>query len=215
MKQSQSHNTAVAKSVRNILAPSWLQVTAYLISGLLMLILLNLNTLWDYFNKNISGAAESADQLISAQLNNFSQVISEPWEGRLVPMALWAVIGCFAYMSVWIIQNAYISLRNDLAAEKFKHPDTFNRRHYWRSVLANKIFLVCSLFMLAFFVYLASALVVPVLTKLFFSAISNWQLLPSVTKIAVSVIASGFLVFLGLIISRLVVSSWRWMTSNL
>lgn len=215
MKDVQSHNTALANSLRRTLVPSLGQVVLYIIFGFLLLVALNIGALWTYFNDSVGVSAETANGVVGDQVGRFSDFIGNLFEGRLAPMLFWAFLGVLTYTLIWLFQNTATSVRNDMAAGNYKHPWTFKPQKYWRSVVSRKIFLVCSLFLMSVFIYLCVVFWLPILARLFYVAIYNWQPLDSVWRIAVATLAVALLIYLFLTLARTARNTWRWVTNNL
>lgn len=211
----QSHNTALDRSAKKWLVPTWGQMVIYTISAFLLLIVLNLAALWTYFNGSVGVSSETASAVIQEPFQRFSDFTGGLFEGRLAPMLFWAFLGVLTYMIIWFIQNAANNVHNDLAAEQYMHPWTYQSKKYWWSVASDKIFFVCVLLVFVLFVYLCFSFFMPVLSKLFYAAIYDWQFVDSLTRLLGSVMFTAFLLYIFVLLAMLVRNSWRWVNSNL
>ncbi len=213
--QLQSHNTALDRSARKWLVPSFGQMAVYIVSAFLLLVVMNLAALWTYFNGTVGVSSETASAVIQEPFQRFSDFTTGLFEGRLAPMLFWGFLGVLTYMIIWFIQNAANNVHNDIAAEQYMHPWTFKSKKYWWSIAADKIFFVCVLLIFVLFVYLCASLFLPVLSKLFYSAIYNWHFSGSVPRLLGSVLFMSFVLYIFVLLAVLVRNSWRWVNSNL
>jgi hypothetical protein len=215
MAELQSHNDALASSLKHSLVPSVAQVVVYLLGSLLLLTVLNAGAIWDFFNSSVGVSSETANAVVNDQFGRFSDFTGNLFDGRLAPMLFWAFLGVLTYMIVWLFQNTSLSVRNDLAARDFKHPLTLDRRRYWETVGANKIFLVCSLVLAGVFIYLCVVYFIPIFAHIFYAAIYDWHLVNSLFRILWSTLATATLIYFLLTVFRLGRNAWRSITSSI
>lgn len=212
---NQSYNTRSSSSFKSVFWPSKLEVSLYLIISVLVLVILNVGAIWNYFNSSVGVSAETSNAIVNDQVTRFSDFTNGLFQGRLAPMLFWACIGMITYMIVWVLQNAATNLGNDLEAEKFNHPIDYDRKRYWHSVNSRKIFLVFSCLIGFAFLYVALSNLLPLAAKVFYDAIYDFSLISSTLKLALDISATALLIYLLVMLFRLTRNSWRTITSNL
>lgn len=190
-------------------------VLFYILGGGLLLLVLNMRALWNLFNKGSSEAPQTANVIFSQKGKEIGDMLGGLFQGKLVSVVLWALIGCLVYIIIWVIQNFFINIKNDFAANQYVHPSSYSSTKYWSSVLAYKIFLAASIVMFIIYCILSLRLFLPLSSKVFFSSVYDFKLARSKFDLLGSIIAAAIILYIFVLLLRVVSHSARWITTNL
>lgn len=201
------YNSRPSLSLRQFFIPTLSQSSLYLLISSLVLILTNAHAIWKLFSNNYLAKA-SFNEFVNQSAPSVTQHINKLQNSRLPLYILWGVIGCSVYIIMWFISTTAINIRNDLIADSYLHPKDYNRQKFWRSVIGHKTFLLFLSITLIAYVY-TFVRFLGTTSKLFYSAIENFRLSPSVIEILLSIATMAILIHILIVLLHLVYNSGR------
>lgn len=212
MKKIQSHNSQYLSSLKELLFPSPVQAFLYLLTSSLALSVFNARAFWSYLSSDPVGKKTAASLFI-----NGSQAGGSIWtkisQGRISLIIFWVIVGAIIYTVVWFLKNIFINIQNDIIADAFVHPKSYNRARYWESVLIRKVYFGGATVVLLGYIYAAVKLL-PLFSSMFFAAIYNFGPVNLVSLISVVVVLS-LLLHLFVVLIHMTISSWRFIFTDL
>lgn len=214
MNDLTSHSGSLANQLRSFLVPSQVETLLYLFASSAVLVGFNAKALLQAFQLNLSLPDGTVENLYNERMAQVKDLAGSLLEGEIVTVLFWAFVGSGIYIAVWLLQNTVLNLRNDIVADLYRHPKNYSHVGYWSSVIAQKMFFVCSLVALAVFTLAAVKFIFPVITKLFYVALFDFRLPESVLELFVAVLCGAAAIFVFVLLVRFVTHSWQWITSN-
>jgi hypothetical protein len=212
-KQIESSNSIGATS-RDFLLPGWSQFFLYFLISFLLLIALNIRKAWDYLNQTVLKPEGGLDSIVASKTPGVHKVINSLSQSILLQVVFWVFVGCVVYVIVWIIKNIAINLLNDITADLYVHPASYKRYKFWGSILARRIFFFLSAAMLVIFLTVGGKTLI-YLASLSYNAVVYFTAAQSTIDIAESLIATTCLIYIGVLLVHIVMSSWRIMYKDL
>ena len=215
-KQIESYDTHLAHSVKSSLVPSWVEVLLYLLSGSLVLCILNYRVFLNNLGAG-SGVSESVlSNYLQGKLTNVSDFASGLLQGRVATMLFWAFIGSIIYMVIWTFQNLVINIENDVRAGEFVGvQNTSAKKHaHWNSVISSKIFFVCSLLVFIIYTLSLAKFLLPLTSKAFSLSITNFTFPQSLFGFSLSIVVTSLLLFLFVLSLKITARAWHWIINN-
>lgn len=214
-KQIKSGNESAASQVLGSFSrPSLEELLIYLLLGIVFISVLNIRALWEAINNSVQTTYVDTSSLIDEKLLTFGDRLNGLLEGRPGQMLFWAVVGCLIYMLIWLAQNFYINLRNDVVADKYLHPKNYKSTNYWEGVLAHKIFFVSVVVVFFVYIYMSLTIFIPVLSKMFYFATFSFSVPDSVLQLIFIALGSSVLLYTFVFLAKLVAYSWRTVINN-
>jgi hypothetical protein len=154
MQSLQSHNSIGATDKRFLLPGGW-QILLYALISVLLLIAFNLKAAWHYLNNSVLKPEGGLDNILAHQAPGVHKVLNSVSQSILLQFVFWLFVGCAIYIFIWFAKNIAINVLNDIVADNYVHPKSYNRALYWESVIARKIFFGLSVFLLFTYIVVA------------------------------------------------------------
>lgn len=200
--------------LRKLFVPSAIELAIYILLGVVLLSLFNLKVLWESLSNAAAVPVETANSVVSNQGRLAGQFIDGMFDGRLTTFVFWGFVGCLVYVVIWLIQNVLLNIKNDVVAGDYVQPKSSEKRGYWSTVIAEKLFLAGLVVIFILFVSLGLKFLAPVFSKLFYVAVYNFRFPVSVFEILTAVALMALVVYLTVLVARLAISTWRNIISN-
>jgi hypothetical protein len=213
-KTTESHNTNVGAVSKQYLLPSVSQLLLYMLSGLMVLLILNVKKAWDYLNETVLVPQGGADQLIASNSPTVHRILDSLAHSIILQVIFWVLVGCLVYMIIWFVRNVAVNLLNDFVADNYMHPKSYKRTNYWSSILARKIFFWTSAVILVFFV-LSSIKLLAYLASTLYINIVDFTFPLSIFKLLEILLATTGLIYTLILLSHVVINSWRLISRDL
>lgn len=208
-----SHNTENITLERQLFLPSLIEMLLYILTSVILLLASNVKAIWDYLSFDPAGQHKAAALINGSGNETSAGILGSSLQGRLGQMIIWGVVGVAIYVVIWFLRNTIINLRNDLVADEFVHPRSYNRSRYWQSIIARKAFFGFMSIVFIGFIYLLFKLF-PVLSSMFF--FGTHQLDQShITQLVGSLLALAVLLHVLVVLARMTINSWRYIYSDL
>lgn len=204
-----SYSSRTASDLKSLLTPTVPQLLLNLVLAALILLVLNSRAILHYFTKGIdeNSKVELGD-LISSRLPAVYDLFESLTQGRFVQFVFWLFIGCITYIFIWLLGNFITNIRNDIVADEYVHPQSYNRAGYWGSVVARKMLFVCTLFVLSAYVYVGAKLIILLAGLCYQSAIES-QWLNTSGVILGSLLVTAFVLQVFSYLYTVVVNAWK------
>jgi len=213
-KAMESHGNTLGNELKQFFIPSGLGIILYFLSGAVLLAALNARALWKYFAGISVGSSASANTLLSQKVHDLGAFVDSVLSGRVSQIVFWSLVGCVVYIAIWLVKNVIVGLENDVIASRFVHPRQYNKITYWGSVLAHKIFFVCGVALFIVYTSLGIEFILPLMTRVFYLAVTNFTPRISLSNIAAMILCGGLVIYVWVLMTHILINSWRWIISN-
>ncbi len=214
MESIHSHNTSNTFVLRRFILPSPVQILLYILSGLIILSAINARAIWRYLYNDPAGQQRAVSIFTESPSSQASSgFLSSLAQGRLLQILLWTLIGVVIYSVIWFIKNLFNNVRNDIVADEYVHPKSYNRLGYWKSILLRKAFFILNVSVLLGLIY-ASARILPLLSSTFYLSIHNFRL-ADISGVFVSSLMLAVLMHVVVVTIHTTLNSWRFIYADL
>lgn len=208
-KDIRSYNSRVSGQIIQLVIPSQAQMVLNFVIAALLLAILNIRGLWHF----ISGGSTNVSRadfgsLISDRAPFVHDTFLKLAHGRFVQFLFWVFVGCVVYLLIWFIGNFFTNIRNDIVADEYIHPKSYNRAGYWSSILAKKIFFVAMVGILLAYLY-AGLKFLAILADLIYSSVINDQWWDSTLQVIGHLIIAALMIQLFFVLVKLTLNSWQ------
>lgn len=209
-----SYNSRLSIASRQVLIPSSSQVVFDFILGAFLLLALNARPIWLYFDQNLFSLRGISVGTFSDHSDVFARILAGVTNTRLPQVVFWVFVGAAVYVSVWLVRNILSNLHNDIAAAGYVHPQSYSNAKYWSSVLVRKaIFGMMGGLLLA---YLYACLnVMPILAHYSYLAAMDVSSPHNDLVLAASLLAAAFAIHLLILLTSMVLNSWKFIYKDL
>lgn len=213
-KNITSHNTQAGTSFRDFVSIDSPQILLDLTIAILILLSFNVPTLLTRLLGSGDASYTSLGDYVKYLAPWLYNFFDSPFTGRAIQMLLWLFIGCVAYIIIWFFGSFLTSLRNDVVADSYLHPKSYNRPLFWVSVLSPKAVFVCLCTILLVFLYAVPNLLFQ-LSVLSYESIIDFTFKHSLVYLAGSIVTSVISVHLFFILIKLISRNWKIIYSDL
>jgi hypothetical protein len=213
MKLLQSHNSIGATN-RKFLFPGGWQILLYALVGVILLIVLNIKTAWQYLNDTVLKSEGGLDSIIANHAPNAHRFLNSLSQSVILQFIFWLFVGCAVYILIWFAKNIAVNVLNDIVADKYVHPNSYNRAKYWESIVARKIFFGLSVFLLITYSF-AGVKLLRLLAMLCYDKIVKFHASESLPAMLLAIAATTGLIYALILLLHIVVSSWRLIYKDL
>ncbi len=210
-QQIKSHNSNQFYLVKDLFLPNPFHMLLYLLTSVVVLVALNASKFWDYLTRDYNGQAHSLELFGSGE--DGSGILGSSTSGRLGQMLVWGLVGVVIYIVIWFLKNIVTNLHNDVIADEYVHPHSYNRTKYWKSVVSRKALFVVIASVLVGYIYLVIQLL-PVLISYFYQMVINFNYQNGLYGLA-SVASTTLLMHILVSLCRLTISAWRFIYADL
>jgi hypothetical protein len=207
-------STAKRPLITRFFVPSPAQVTVDIFVGGLVLVLANVQAIWRSLENLVGYNQQSLAAAIDQGPSWVGGILKTLTSGRVPQIAFWAFMGCVVYVVVWFIRSALVNIRNDIVASKYVSSRPRDSKKYWESILLQKAFLVCSLVVVAGYLF-AFIRLLSLLARLCASAASDFQWVKSLPEMIGATFAVAFLLQVLVILGHIVINSWSSINNEL
>lgn len=206
-----SHNSEQFNLVKDLFLPSPLHLVLYLLTGTVILAAINTTRFWNYLSHNPVGRTRSLELFGSG--NGSDGILGGSTSGRVSQMLVWGLVGITIYVVIWFLKNIIINLRNDVVADEYVHPHSYDRTKYWKSVIARKVLFIFIVGVFTGYLYLLTQLT-PILQGYFFQMVT--QINGTTLSYGMASVASAaLLLHVSISLFRLTISAWRFIYADL
>ena len=203
-----SHSSRTSGDIKQLLIPPTSQLLLNLVLAALILLALNARAVWHYFTRGINeNSRVELGDLIQAKAPALYDFVDSVTHGRLVQILFWLFVGCIVYLIIWSIGNFFTNIRNDIVADEYVHPSSYDRTDYWSSVLARKVVLACTIFVLVAYTYAGAKLII-LLADLCYRSVLEFSWLDTTITFAGCLIATTLVLQIFAFLWRFVINSW-------
>lgn len=215
-KNIKSHNSTsiVGATSKSFLIPGVPQFFLYILISALLFIVLNIKHIWDYLNNTVLGPQGGLDKFISEKAPGIHDFLNTLSQSIILQVLFWLCVGCIIYIFIWFVSNVAVNIINDVVADKYVHPKTYNRSSYWSSVLARKVFFWISIVILIFFIGVAMKFLV-VLSKICYEETLDFQAGSSLLTFLQCLLSAALLIHIFILLMHTVTNSWRLIYKDL
>lgn len=206
MAEIKSHNTSSKDAIKSLLIPTLVEAFFYLFVSVLLLALLKVETIWKSVKDSLSSTTMSREVVTNnIPAHSFWQSVSD---SRLPQILFWVAVGLLMYGLVWFVWNLSNNVRNDIVADDYVHPRTYNRRRYWQSLIVRKAFFAVSIIVLIIYVIVFFNMF-SVMADLCHTAIKEFEPKSSLGVLISSPLVGGLLIHFLVVLGRITLNAWR------
>jgi hypothetical protein len=209
-----SYNSAGQRVIGGLRKPSIADAVIYFIAGALFISAINYRDVWSVINNSVQTKVVDTSALIDDKLAGVGDRINHLLDGRVGQMIFWAIVGCFIYMLIWLIQNTLINLRNDVVADQYLHPKSYKRSGYWEGVIAQKIFFVALVVSFFIYIFLSYSVFVPILSQIFYVTIFGFEVPGSILLLSLVFLLSAIMIYTFVLLTKLLINSYQTIVNN-
>jgi hypothetical protein len=149
-KNTQSYNTTVlGLNPLKFLVPELPQLVLYFALAILLLVALNVPTIWS----SLTSGGPGLSQIAASNGDGLYKTWHIVSNSNLVAGLFWGVLGCAIYLVIWFFRSLATNVRNDLVVASYVHPATYKEYLYWRSLILRKVFFGLALLGLLIYLY--------------------------------------------------------------
>jgi hypothetical protein len=210
----ESHSSSVGTTSQQFLLPSGTQLLLYALIGILLVLALNLKNAWDYLNKTVLKPQGGLDRILAQKAPGLHHSLNSLSQSIALQVVFWIFVGCIVYVFIWFIRNITTNILNDIVADKYVHPISYNRSTYWGSILARKVFFWASITVLVLYLVSGTRLLV-YLSDLAYRFTVDFSLSHSLLEFMQIIAAATGLIYLLILIVHIAVNSWHYMYKDL
>lgn len=210
----QSDNRGINAVLRQFLVPSWAQVFLYVLVSLLLFGLFNVQSIWRDYNNALLLNPELLSGAVTDKGNGLSEIWNTLLHSSLLQVVFWMTVGALTYLFIWFVRSVSTNLRNDIIADEYIHPASYNRKGYWESVIAHKILFGATVVVLFGYLY-ANLKLQPLLAQVGYSAIKDFEVIPSLIDLIGVILGTVILLHLLTLLFRVTANSWRFIYKDL
>lgn len=204
-----SYSSRASEGLKSLLIPTGPQILLNLVLATLILLALNSRAILHYFTRGINEKSQvELGDLIETRLPAVYDMFESFTQGRVVQFIFWLFIGCITYIFIWLVGNFITNIRNDIVADEYIHPTSYNRAGYWGSVVARKLLFVCTLFILSAYTYAGGKLIV-LLAGLCYQSALEFQWLKTGSILLGSLLITALVLQVFSYLYRVVVNAWK------
>ena len=174
----------------------------YLLISLVVLILLNINVLW----QNLLGTP-----LTSADIKPLTDSFSEFQDklGTPIVMLFWLFIGAITYTIIWLAENVIFIAKTEVEESHYLARSPAVKQSYWQNTLTSNLFLFFVVLLWVSFIALYLRVLLPAFSQLFNSALYSAPVYERLINIIVAIISNTLAIYFILILRRFITYSWR------
>jgi hypothetical protein len=123
--------------------PTIYQIVLYFLISCLLLIMLNTGKAWDYLNNTVLIPQGGLDSIIATNAPSLHTVLNYVSQSIILQVIFWVFVGSVVYVLIWFVKNIAINLLNDITADQYIHPKSYQRTKFWSSILARFLANIC------------------------------------------------------------------------
>lgn len=204
-----SYNSRPSEVLKQLFIPTPSQLVLDFTLAIMILLSLNVRAIWHYFTRGITPDSQvELGSLISERLPFVTDFLDRLARSRLIQILFWLFIGCVVYLVIWLIGNFITNIRNDIVADEYMHPKSYDRSGYWGSVLAHKVMFVCTVFILLAYTLAGSKLIIS-LGTLCYQALLEFHWLRSPATLLGALLVSVLILQIFFFLLGFVRNTWR------
>jgi hypothetical protein len=209
MAQIKSQSEKDIDKSGGLIMPSRASAVLYLLVGFILIFVYNSGSIIQKLSGDYIGSPQNLKANFSTLYDSFSNSFSTALGGRLSQILIWSLIGAVAYIGIWLLRNIFNSFENDIISDSYTHPASYSRAGYWGSSLSLKIFMAAMVLITIGFTLIAVRSVLPSLAALAGSAAYHLVWPRSPLYITFSIICSGVIVYLWVLLLRIDKRLWK------
>jgi len=184
------------------------------IVSLCLLILFNGRAFQNFLSSQLGVQITTRDisDVFSEKLSSFFSFFGNSLGGRLPQILVGMLIGSAVYLAFWLINNIATDVRNDIVADSYQHPLSYNRSLYWRFIVTDRLLLVCVVITFLGYLYMFLKLL-PVLAKALYIVLQDYSWASGFLEM-IAIVAATVILLHGLfVLGRILVNAWRYVFS--
>lgn len=204
-----SYNSRTSEALKRLFIPTPPQLILDVTLAVLILLSLNARAIWHYFTQGITADSQvQLGNLISERLPFITETLDRLAHSRLGQILFWLFLGCVVYLFIWLIGNFVTNIRNDIVADEYLHPKSYNRAGYWGSVLAHKVMFICTVIILLAYIFAGSKLII-LLGGLCYQALLDFYWLRSSVTLLGALLVSAVVLQIFFFLLGFVRNTWQ------
>ena len=200
---------AESRETHDFFVPGWAEIFLYVLLAGVIALVLNAGSIISRLSNNYIGSPDKLKANFSTLSDGFSHSFSSALGGRLGQIILWAFVGSFVYMSIWLARNILNSFENDIISAHYLHPSSYSQAGSLGASLSAKVFLLAEVIITVAFFYIAITAALPAVAALAGSAVYNWHPSTSPFYILFAVLGIALVIYIAGVLLRLLAHLWK------
>jgi len=187
---------------REIFLPSNLVLLLYALISLVMLALLNINSLWQL----LLGEPITAEDVVplTSGLSTFQDKLSTP-----IVMVFWLFIGAATYTAIWLAENVFFIAKTEVEESQYISRSPAVHQRYWRSAIIMNLFLLLLALLWISFIALYLRLLLPAYSNLFHDSLFSAPVFERLVNFIGALSGNALSIYLIMIMNRVISYVWR------
>jgi hypothetical protein len=214
MENKIESNNSIGATNKNILIPSGSQLLLYFLMAVVLLVALNIKNAWDYLNKTVLIPEGGIDSIITTHAPSLHKILNSISQSIILQVVFWVFVGCGVYVIIWFIKNIAINLLNDITADQYVHPHAYKRYRFWTGIIGRRLFFWITALVLVAYLSVSARLLF-YLAGTCYDAVANFDSYSSLLVIGESLLSVTGLIYIGVLLIHIAMSSWQLMYKDL
>ena len=181
--------------------PSLLELLLYLLISLIILTLLNINVLGQFFFGTSITDAETSP--LTDNFSDFQDKLGTP-----IVMLFWLFIGAITYTVIWLAENVIFIAKTEVEESHYLRRNPI-KNPYWENTITSNLFLFLVVLVWVSFIALYLRVLLPAFSQLFNSALYSAPVYERFLNIIVAIVGNTLAIYLILLIRRVITYSWQ------
>jgi hypothetical protein len=194
--------------------PTIYQIVLYFLISCLVLIMLNTGKAWDYLNNTVLIPQGGLDSIIATNAPSLHTVLNYVSQSIILQVIFWVFVGSVVYVLIWFVKNIAINLLNDITADQYIHPKSYQRTKFWSSILARRIFFWVSAVIVVVYISVSMRFIF-YLANICYEAIVKFHPVHSSLTILESALVITGVIYILVVVVHIVANSWRLLYKDL
>lgn len=201
--------TDTKQTIGQFIVPPPREWVAYAIVAPCLLVLFNIRVFLQVITGDAAVNNVSFREELLVRPEFMNNILSAPILATAIPFILWAAVGAFSYMTVWLLISYFSRVHDDVKLIGFRHPKTFDSSRYWGSLAGHYLLLACVIFVMAVYIGLSLTTFLPSCSNAFGQALLDLPQASGFIGLAVSSVALIIVLHIGRLLLQITHNAWH------
>jgi hypothetical protein len=209
MANIKSQSDRAAENSSSFFIPSAPAAVLYLLLASILLTIYSSGQILNLLGANYLNSQSALYVNFSTLTKGLNNSFSTAFGGRLGQIIVWSLVGAITYIGIWFVKNLINSFENDVIVDHYLHPQNFDRAGYWGSAFAGIVFFASVLIILLIYTFFILKVIMPGLSGLTNSSLTNFTLPKSVLFLLLCILISTFAIYLWTLVFKILTHLWK------
>jgi hypothetical protein len=208
----QSYNTRQQRLSQNrhFFLPSTEEIVLYLIIAFLLLSLIEIADIWNYFNQTVIGVKGGFSAILSANTPLVDKTANFLNEGTPLQFLFWFIFGALFYALIWSLKTIFINFRNDMVIGKYYVQSSSAKKKFLVSAINRRVFFVLVVLIMGVFIFKTVKAVTSLAGLYYEDLLPSFHMPNSLLTVGMSILLTAVLIHILMVLFRLVAVSWHY-----